>query len=428
MTKAIDILTIDINNELDIMLSHRRGMQFSKYCGITLSEQTRFATAISELCRNVVEFAKTGTISFSILQEQDLTALVAVVKDEGPGIKDLAKILERKPETFRGRGVGLVFARKLSDKFKIQSTSKGTQVTIQKIIPLHKTVINRLVVQGWIKHLASEPTISPYEELKIRNIQLVELTDELSAKADTVEQQIEEIKKLNLQLSRSNQQMKEFTYAISHDLKTPLSSLNMASEYLDTHPKGKETVAYKQILSRSVKRLDKTVRSLIEILDLQNPDKRVIHTIQFEDVFRVIAEEHQQFIKDADAIVTTNFQQASHIVYIEGYLQSILHNLMSNAVKYRDPLRQLSVAITTRQIDNAVELRFTDNGTGMDMNKIRDKLFVPFNRFSNVQDGKGIGLYLIKGMVESNGGKVTVESKPGEGSTFIFTLVNYKEQ
>ncbi|HTL10725.1 MAG TPA: ATP-binding protein, partial [Chitinophagaceae bacterium] len=258
MNREMQIITIDVQNELDIMLSHRRGMQFSKYCGIALSEQTRFATAISELCRNVVEFAKTGSIAFSIINEGDQNALAATISDRGPGIEDLDSILDRKAEGFRGRGLGIVFARKLSDGFLIDTSSRGTQVQIKKHIPPGKAVINRLVIQGWIKHLAKEPSVSPYEELKARNIHLLELTDELSAKARVVDQQMEEIKLLNKQLASSNQQMKEFTYAISHDLKTPLSSLNIAAEYLDMHPRGKESPIYRQILGRSVKRLDKT--------------------------------------------------------------------------------------------------------------------------------------------------------------------------
>lgn len=423
MKKELKICTIDVQNELDIMLSHRRGMQFSKYSGIALAEQTRFATAISELCRNLVEFAKDGSITFSLNNTDDQFTLVATIADKGPGIKDLNKILERKPEGFRGRGVGLVFAKKLVDTFKIETSSKGTTIIIEKNVPQGKAVINKLVVQGWMKHLENEPAISLYEELKARNLQLLELTDELGAKAQTVARQMIEIQGLNNQLAASNQQMKEFTYAISHDLKTPLSSLNIAAEYLEEHPKGKDSAVYRQILARSVKRLDKTVRSLIEILDLQNPEKRTVRSLSFEQVFGVIREEHQQFIKDANATVEANFQKAPEIIYIEGYLQSILHNLLSNAIKYRDQSRQLQVTIATVPIKEGIRLTITDNGAGMDMQKIQEKLFVPFNRFSQVQDGKGIGLYLIKGMVESNGGKVSVESKPGAGTTFTFTLV-----
>ena len=426
MTKDIHICTIDIQNEMDIMLSHRRGMQFSKYCGIALAEQTRFATAISEISRNVLEFAKSGKIAFNVIENDDQYSLVATINDNGPGIRDLGKILERKPEGFRGRGLGIVFARKLADGFKIETTTKGTKVTIQKNIPPGKAVINKLIVQGWIKHLAKEPADTAYEKVKARNNQMLEMTDELNAKAKIVEQQMTEINQLNKQLASSNQQMKEFTYAISHDLKTPLSSLNISAEYLELNPDAKDSLVYRQILSRSVKRLDKTVRSLIEILDLQNPDKRIIKNIQFEDVFRAIREEHQQFIKSAGAVLETNFNNAPSIVYIEGYLQSILHNLLSNAIKYREMSRQLRVSITAKKVKGSIRLTFTDNGTGIDMEKIGDRLFTPFNRFSSIQDGKGIGLYMIKGMAESNGGRVLVESQLGIGTTFEFILVPYQ--
>jgi len=424
MDKEIPIMSLDIQNEMDIMLAHRRAMQFAKFCGLTLSEQTRFATAVSEISRNTLEYAFKGTIRFSICREGESCSLHALVKDEGPGIANLAGILERKPEGFRGRGLGIVYARRLADHFKINSNSKGTTVIIENNIHPKNANISKLVVQGWLKHLEKEPVISAYEELKLRNIQLVELTEELRTNAKIVDNQISEIRKLNIQLSNSNDRMKEFTYAISHDLKTPLSSLKMASQYLEVNPKGKDADAFRNILSRSVRRLDKIIHSLIEIIDLQDQNKQLARELSFSQVLKDVREEYKEFITEADASIENNFKVPA-IKYIEGYLQSIFHNLVSNSLKYRDGSRPLLVKVSTTRVGAEIILTFTDNGSGMNLEFIKERLFKPFSRFSNNIEGKGIGLYLIKGMVENNGGKVEVESKPGHGTTFTFRLVPY---
>ena len=88
--------------------------------------------------------------------------------------------------------------------------------------------------------------------------------------------------------------------------------------------------------------------------------------------------------------------------------------------------RQLRISITAKKVKEEIRLIFSDNGTGMDLEKIGDRLFTPFNRFSSIQDGKGIGLYMIKGMAESNGGRVLLDSQPGIGTTFEFILVPYQ--
>ncbi len=418
-------MSLDITNEMDIMLAHRRGMQFARYVGIGLSEQTRFATAVSEICRNGLEYAVEAAIYFSVTKTLERCFLKAIIKDKGRGIADLPHILQRRPDEHRGRGVGLVFARKLVDVFQVTSSPRGTSVLLQMDVPIKNAVINRLVVQGWVKHLQSEPAINAYEELKIRNTQLVELSDQLKINSGVVEEQLKEIQLLNVKLSKSNDRMKEFTYAISHDLKTPLSNLKIASEYLQSNPQGEDLSSYKAILSRSVTRLDKTIHSLIEILDIQNPDKHIVRELDFAVVFEEIREEFELQIVESRAVIVADFSLAPKVHYIEGYLQSILRNLLSNSLKYKDAGRPLKIHVSTEKAAGGVCLSFTDTGSGMDLERIKERLFVPFTRFSGNSDGKGIGLYLIKGMVESNGGMVIVESNTGVGTTFKFTLVPY---
>ena len=99
---------------------------------------------------------------------------------------------------------------------------------------------------------------------------------------------------------------------------------------------------------------------------------------------------------------------------------------MSNSLKYKDEKRKLKIRVATKTTSRKIVLTFSDNGVGMDMDKVKNRLFVPFNRFSGQVEGKGIGLYLIKSMIESNGGSVAVDSNVGSGTTFTFSLIPYK--
>jgi signal transduction histidine kinase len=334
--------------------------------------------------------------------------------------------MNRNPETHRGRGLGIVYARRLADTFEVETSSNGTSVLIQKNIPAKNNNFNKLIIAGWLKQLTSEPTISAYEELKLRNSQLVELTEELKNNGRMVDKQMVEIRQLNLQLSEKNERMKEFTYAISHDLKNPLSSLKMAAEHLSSNSQDAELSLYYGVLSRSVNRLEKTINGLVEILDIQNQAKHIRRELELEQFFEDTKDEYAALIKETNATIEADFSAAPQISYIEGYLHSLFHNMISNSLKYKHPKKTPLISISSRKAEKHIELTFTDNGIGMDLEKIHDKLFLPFHRFSEKPDGKGIGLFLIKGMVESNGGKVSVNSELDKGTTFVFELIPYQ--
>ncbi|MBO9660345.1 MAG: sensor histidine kinase, partial [Chitinophagaceae bacterium] len=382
---------------------------------ISLPEQTRFATAVSEICRNCIEYAKEGNIIFSAENDPNSTGIEAEIRDKGKGITGLDKILQRDPFTYKGRGLGIIFARRLSDEFEIKSGAGGTTVRIRKSSINRRSSFSRLVIDGWRKHIQDEPILSAYEELKIRNAQLLELTDELR-------QQKEQIELLNQRLRHSNKNMQEFTFAISHDLKTPLTSLKLSLSLMQPNEKDAKL---NDVINRSVNRLDKTIHGLIDILHIQNPDKHVIRDIRFAQLMQEVEEDHKTSIQSTKAQIDRNFTKAETLSYLEGYAKSILTNLVSNSIKYRSEL-PLAITVQTEPTKKGVRLTYTDNGVGIDLSRNASNIFKPFRRLTTQGEGKGIGLYMIKTMVENNGGSVQVMSKPGKGTTFVFDLVKYE--
>ena len=357
-------------------------------------------------------------------KENEQDSLTAEITDKGPGIKNLDQVLAREPQTHRGRGIGIVFAKRLADQFRIVSTAKGTKVTLGKAIPA-KQPLNNLIIQGWAQHIRNEPAISAYEELKYRNDQLLQLTEELRNEKLLAESHNREIQLLNHKLEENNENMKNFTYTVSHDLRTPLTSLRLALSFLDEMTIPEEIDEYLKIINRAVTRLDNTVQGLVKILLMQTHTDNS-RKVGLEEVFTEVYEDFTGTISDIGASVTFDFKEVPEIVYIEAYIKSIFTNLISNAIKYRSPDRPLSVSVLARKADDKIVLVFRDNGQGIDLEQHGEKLFSPFSRFSENTEGNGIGLYIIRNMVRRNGGSIDVTSQPGHGTTFSFFLPEYQ--
>lgn len=410
----LEVTRVGISNEIDIVLAHRRAMQMARLGGVSLPEQTRFATAVSEICRNCLEYAREGMIVFYVDNNPDRPAVEAEVTDKGKGIEKLQEILVRDPNVYRGRGLGIVFARRLSDEFEINSRPDGTTVRIRKNIAVKNTLLSRLIIEGWKKHIMEEPALSAYEELKLRNNQLLELTEELR-------DQKEHIEALNMQLRQRNKNMQEFTYAISHDIRAPLSSLKLSLELLQGDEQSQPII---NILNRSVNRLTRTIDGLIGILDMQHADRHALKDIKFSELMSEVEEDQAETLREIKAKVQRDFSKADSLHYVEGYARSILTNLLSNSIKYRSN-RPLVITIHSEPSAKGIRLIYKDNGTGIDLSKNANEIFKPFRRFVSGGEGKGIGLYIIKAMVENNGGSVSLESQPDQGVTFTFELIRY---
>lgn len=421
-----EITKLGIENEIDIVLAYRRAMQISKYSGINISEQTRFATAVSEICRNALEFCKKGVIVYNvILLREGVYDLEAVITDCGNGIKDLEAVLSRDPQKYIGKGRGIVFSKKLVDNFRIHSSSKGTIVTLLMHIPQNGVPINNLVIKGWINHIKNEPALSAYEELKIRNASLMELTDELKEEKQKTEKQIREINELNTRLQKTNSYLEEFTYTVSHDLKTPLTTLNLSLNFLEDAEDQESKMTYIGIISRAAKRLEKTVQGLVEILDVETKTQSLVQKINLDDFFKDIKDEFAPSVVNKDVHYIQSFL-VNEVNYLVPYLNSIFTNIIGNSIKYRKPGEPLYIEASSRRKGGLVALTFKDNAEGIDLEKNGARMFTPFTRFNNEQEGKGIGLYIIKKMVEKNGGKIEVQSEPGKGTEFTIYLKEYK--
>ncbi|WP_224995494.1 PAS domain S-box protein [Cesiribacter sp. SM1] len=234
----------------------------------------------------------------------------------------------------------------------------------------------------------------------------------------------EELEEKNRDLERANNDLEDFVYTVSHDLRTPVSniegliSLLKKSVFNEPKPEDQKILV---MMDTSVQKLQKTISDLVEIIKVQKEmDGADEEQLLFEEISREVQDDLYTLIQDNKASISEAFHIDS-IKYRRSSLKSILYNLLSNAVKYRSLDRPLEVELKTSFEGGFVVLSVKDNGLGLSQNQ-QKQLFALFKRMHFHVEGTGIGLFKVKRIVESNGGKIEVESEEGRGTIFNIYL------
>jgi signal transduction histidine kinase len=225
----------------------------------------------------------------------------------------------------------------------------------------------------------------------------------------TIEKELEDNIK---ELKRTNEYLDNFVYAVAHDLKSPVSNLNSLMNLL--HLEGVDKADIIEKMGKGISRLDKTLDSLVEIIDVQKNTNRTPEVVDLEEVRDLVECNIEHHIIKESPIITYDFK-ITKILFVEVYLISIFQNLISNSIKYSSPERICRIDVTAELIEDIVVLTFKDNGIGIDQLDY-DKIFEPFNRLTTQANGRGIGLHIVKSIVENNGGTIEVDSEVGYGT------------
>ncbi|WP_224994560.1 7TM diverse intracellular signaling domain-containing protein [Cesiribacter sp. SM1] len=231
-----------------------------------------------------------------------------------------------------------------------------------------------------------------------------------------------ELRKANLALHKRNQQLEQFAYIISHNIRGPVASMiGLLKLFNRQKISGQENLQYLDFLNNSVNKLDTVISDLGQVLTLEQDLEKQLREIQMAKAVQGILDKLHLQMSEAQPAIHVDFQEETLLVHA-AYLESILYNLISNALKYRKPDGQLSLSIRTWQEGDMCYISVADNGLGIDLEQYGKKLFSLYQRFHIHKEGKGLGLYMVKRQVESMGGSILVESQPGEGSTFTVCL------
>jgi PAS domain S-box-containing protein len=227
-------------------------------------------------------------------------------------------------------------------------------------------------------------------------------------------------------LLQRNKDLEQFTYIVSHNLRAPVANILGLSNILDIN--GLDIEVHNEVkksLSTSVSILDHVITDLNNILQVRSEINGQTEFVPFGVLVEDIYLSLNNIIQSEKASINSNFDEATGITTIKAYMHSIFYNLIINAIKYRRPEVNPVISISTKKTGDRLKILFKDNGKGIEEKNL-ENLFGIYKRFDTETEGKGMGLFMVKMQVESLGGKISVQSKPGIGTTFILEFPDYR--
>lgn len=235
----------------------------------------------------------------------------------------------------------------------------------------------------------------------------------------------EERERLIGDLMHKNNELMQFNYIISHNLRAPIANLIGLSALLaDSAEEYDEELKFLcKNISRSVASIDEIIRDLTQVLSARTPLNETIEEISISDTIKSVENNLETQIKESGTRFTIEIDEdAMRLNSIKSYLQSIFYNIISNAIKYGREGVAPAISIKVRRQNGWIVIKIADNGTGIDLDKFGTQIFGLYKKFDHKKEGRGLGLHMTKTQVESLGGRIEVESKPGAGTAFVITL------
>lgn len=328
---------------------------------------------------------------------------------------------------------------------KINSLSellRQTEEEKNKILSEQNQVLERNVAERTQEILAqNEEILSQTEELATQRDTLflqnkeVQMAHELIEKQNQeiqlknetlqleIDRQTQELRVANQELISHNNSLEQFAFIAAHNLRAPLARiLGLANLInLSNEPKDRDD-ALKKIVA-STHDLDGVVRDLTTILDIKKHHGKFSAVILAHSLDRIL-KTLEKDIEDSEAKIEIDLSDAPVVYGVLPYVESIFYNLLSNAIKYRTPELSPLIKVMSVQGDDHTLVVVSDNGLGIDLTRHRESVFNLYKRFHTHVEGKGLGLFLVRAQMLAMGGRVEVESAPGQGTIFRLYFKN----
>jgi signal transduction histidine kinase len=290
-------------------------------------------------------------------------------------------------------------------------------------------------------HEKTDEIIAQNEELQNQQTELEAQRDTLEAQNRIIEEQnillkgskqsleklleigTEELKITNQELTDYNNRLEQFAFVTAHNLRGPVATLlGLAQIYNREDLTDPVNLTILNKANETTEKLDVIIKDLAGILDLQKNASNLTKDINIHHVLSDVQILLSKEIEETNALIEYNFDDTTIISGVSVYINNIFYNLVSNSIKYRKENVRPSIKIEYLSENDAVILKFSDNGRGIDIEKYGDKLFHPYKRFHLDKEGKGLGLYIVKTQVEIMKGTIDISSAPDNGCIFSITL------
>jgi signal transduction histidine kinase/ActR/RegA family two-component response regulator len=439
------LLAVAIEREEDVVAVRQRARRVGELLGFDGQDQTRIATAVSEIARNAYAHGRSGRAEFLLeTWGQVAPMLVVRITDRGRGIADVTGILEGAHQPAVGQGRGLIAARRLVDRFSIDSKiGQGTTVELGKMMS-RPVAMSGFRPTDIAAALARESAGDMLTALRDQSRELTRSLDELNTRQ-------EELERLNLELADTNrgvialyaeledkaEQLKQaselksrFLSYMSHEFRTPLNSILALSRLLLDHVDGPLTSEQERQI-RYIRQSTESLTELVnDLLDLAKVEagrldvKPVVFTVP--ELFGGLRGALRPLLTSGD--VELIFDDVPENVPLlstdESKVGQILRNFISNALKFTTR-GEVRVLARFDRSAGRVLLQVQDTGIGIDPPE-HERLFQEFSQIDNPLQrsvkGTGLGLPLSRRLAVLLGGDILVDSAVGAGSTFTLSI------
>jgi signal transduction histidine kinase/DNA-binding response OmpR family regulator len=439
----LPLLSCEIRYEQDVVSARQRTRQIAALLGFDPQQQTRLATAVSEIARNALQYAGAGRVDFSLEGQTAPQLLVIRVSDTGRGIADLDLILKGKYSSKTGMGLGIVGARRLMDRFEIDSApDSGTRVSMCKLLPRKSPLVTASRVPELTAELVRHGPTGFLEELRQQNADLMVALDELRQRQDELARLNHELEDTNRgvvalyaelderadHLRRADEVKTRFLSNMTHEFRTPLNSILALTRLLLERMDGDLSVEQERqiyFIRSSAESLSELVNDLLDLAKVE-AGKIVVRPNEFEvsTLFSALRGMLRPLLLNTSVNLVFEEPEGIALCTDEGKVSQILRNFISNALKFTE---QGEVRISARLSDDRRNVVFSVADTGIGI--AEEHQTVIFQEFAQVENalqrkqrGTGLGLPLSKKLAELLGGSVQVESQPGVGSTFSASI------
>ena len=468
------ILTTPIEHEPDVSAVRQRARRVAELLGFEVQDQTRIATAVSEITRNALSYAGGGLAEFRLSGPDVPQYLLIRIADRGPGIANLDEVLAGAFESRTGMGLGLIGARRLMDDFEVTSAPGGTVVTLHKLLPKGRSATVSALLAEITRKLAADAAADPMAELRTQNRELVQSLAELKARQDEVLRLNEELETTNkgvvalyAELDRRAGELAALNETLEERVNTAVAERAQAEEALRQSSKMEAVGQLTGGLAHDFNNLLTGITGSLELLQTRVSQgrldglERYVATAQGAATraaaltHRLLAFSRRQTLdpKPTDVLAlvggmadlirrTVGPQIALELVGGDGLwptlvdanqLENALLNLCINARDAMPDGGRLTVQVANVRLDAAaaraqglepgpyVELAVRDTGAGMPADVLAHA-FDPFFTTKPIGLGTGLGLSMVYGFVRQSGGQAHIESTPGQGTSVTLYL------
>ncbi len=441
---SLALLSVRLQYEHDVVAARQRARHIAELVGFDAQQQTRLATAVSEIARNAVSYGQGGKVDFSVEGVTAPQVLLVSIHDGGPGIPQLQKILDGTYRSTTGMGLGILGAQRLMDRFTIETApDKGTVVSMRKLFPRKAPLVEMQNLKQLKHALASQKPKDLLEEFRDQNQELLRTLEELRKRQEDLIHLNRELEDTNRgvvalyaelderadHLRRADEVKSRFLSNMSHEFRTPLNSILALSRLLLERSDGDLTGEQDRQVSfirQSAESLSELVNDLLDLAKVE-AGKIVVHPAEFEiaNLFGALRGMLRPLL--AGASVNLVFEDPKDLppVYSdEGKVSQILRNFISNALKFTEA-GEVRISAGYQADRDTVSFAVKDTGIGIapeDRSAIFEEFTQVDSRLQRKVKGTGLGLPLSKKLAELLGGGVGLESELEVGSTFSLSI------